>query len=131
MRRVRFGGIKATFLFVLSVIFLPLIKVLLLLLLLLNSFAPSFRSFFFLFCFGGGGQFVRVATDMNFSEFPRVDGSRLKNGRLMEELDRAVDADIPRLMESLPGMTGAGANKMLKNARDAEASAAADEEGYK
>jgi len=76
-------------------------------------------------------KFVRVATDMNFSEFPRVDGSRLKNGRLMEELDRAVDADIPRLMESLPGMTGAGANKMLKNARDAEASAAADEEGYK
>jgi hypothetical protein len=60
-------------------------------------------------------KFITVAKELNFSEFPRVDGSRLKNGKLMEELDRVVDTDIPRLMESMPGMAGTGANKLLKS----------------
>ena len=71
-------------------------------------------------------HFIQVARELDFSQFPRVDGSRLKNGRLMEELDRAVDTDIPRLMENMPGMSGTGANKMLKKLAHQDGGAADD-----
>lgn len=54
-------------------------------------------------------KFKSVAREMDFTEFPRIDGSRLKNGKLMTELDRAMSEDIPRLMENLQGVAEAGA----------------------
>ena len=54
-------------------------------------------------------KFKSVAREMNFTEFPRIDGSRLKNGKLMTELDRAMSEEIPRLMENLQGIAEAGA----------------------
>lgn len=54
-------------------------------------------------------KFVAVAKELDFTQFPRLDGSRLRNGRLMADLERAVGEDIPRLLEALPGMSGPGA----------------------
>jgi EH domain-containing protein 1 len=53
-------------------------------------------------------KFLSVARELNFSDFPRVEGSRLKNGKLLEELDKAMSQDIPRLLESMPGMANQG-----------------------
>eukprot|EP00614_Pseudopedinella_elastica_P002462 CAMPEP_0172593716 /NCGR_PEP_ID=MMETSP1068-20121228/12960_1 /TAXON_ID=35684 /ORGANISM="Pseudopedinella elastica, Strain CCMP716" /LENGTH=428 /DNA_ID=CAMNT_0013391365 /DNA_START=128 /DNA_END=1414 /DNA_ORIENTATION=- len=56
-------------------------------------------------------KFLSVARELSFSEFPKVDGSRLKGGKLLEQLDTAMSTDIPRLLESMPGMTGTGTTK--------------------
>uniref|UniRef100_A0A7S2W2F2 Dynamin-type G domain-containing protein n=1 Tax=Rhizochromulina marina TaxID=1034831 RepID=A0A7S2W2F2_9STRA len=53
-------------------------------------------------------KFIAVAGDLKFTEFPRVDGSRLRNGKLLEQLDLVVREDIPKILESMPGLAGSG-----------------------
>eukprot|EP00622_Pseudochattonella_farcimen_P004086 FR739400.1.p1 GENE.FR739400.1~~FR739400.1.p1 ORF type:complete len:274 (+),score=38.46 FR739400.1:75-824(+) len=66
-------------------------------------------------------KFCSIAKELDFNNFPRVDGARLKNGKLLADLEKAMAEDIPKLLESLPGMAGAGA---------AGKSARADEAGF-
>jgi hypothetical protein len=61
-------------------------------------------------------KFISTAKELNFTEFPRVDGSRLRSGKLLEELDLAMSQDIPRLLESMPGMAGQGTNRLAGEA---------------
>lgn len=61
-------------------------------------------------------KFISTAKELNFTEFPRIDGSRLRNGKLLEELDLAMSQDIPRLLESMPGMSGQGTNRLAGEA---------------
>mmetsp|Transcript_26696 Transcript_26696/g.54667 ORF Transcript_26696/g.54667 Transcript_26696/m.54667 type:complete len:340 (-) Transcript_26696:150-1169(-) len=56
-------------------------------------------------------KFLSTARELDFTEFPKCDGARLKHGKLLEELDVAMSKDIPRLLESMPGMTGTGTTK--------------------
>jgi len=59
-------------------------------------------------------KFLTIAKELNFAEFPKADGARLRNGKLMAELDRAMVEDIPRLLEAMPGMSGAGAASFMQ-----------------
>ena len=56
-------------------------------------------------------KFCSIAKELDFTEFPRVDGARLKHGKLMKDLDNAMHQDIPRLLEGLPGMTKPGGGR--------------------
>ena len=58
-------------------------------------------------------KFISTARELDFCEFPKHDGSRLKNGKLLAELDEAMSRDIPRLLESMPDMQGSGTNKAV------------------
>lgn len=53
-------------------------------------------------------KFISVAKELNFSDFPKTDGSRLAKGKLLADLDEAMGVDIPKLLEALPGMSGQG-----------------------
>ena len=47
-------------------------------------------------------KFVAVAKEVDFAQFPRVNGSRMKKGKMMQELEAALNNAIPALMEFLP-----------------------------
>ena len=49
-------------------------------------------------------QFCKVAKELDFSDFPKADSSKLGNGKLMRALEKAVNETLPNLLKSLPGM---------------------------
>lgn len=53
-------------------------------------------------------KFISVAKELNFSDFPKTDGSRLGKGKLLQDLDDALSVQIPKLLENLPGMSAQG-----------------------
>ena len=72
-------------------------------------------------------KFCSIAKELDFTDFPRVDGSRLKNGKLVEALERAMSEEIPRLLESLPGLTAPGAAGIMVSNQGAGAAAEPDQ----
>ena len=53
-------------------------------------------------------KFCSVARELDFSEFPKVDGGRLKKGKLMEALDEVLAVEIPHLLEQMPSIQYSG-----------------------
>ena len=48
------------------------------------------------------GKFTTVAREIDFTEFPKIAGGRLRKGKAMTDLDHALNVTIPGLMEFLP-----------------------------
>jgi len=47
-------------------------------------------------------KFLAVAKEVDFGQFPRVSGSRMRKGKMMSDLEVALNETIPALMEFLP-----------------------------
>ncbi|KAJ1445769.1 P-loop containing nucleoside triphosphate hydrolase protein [Pelagophyceae sp. CCMP2097] len=47
-------------------------------------------------------KFVAVARELDFTQFPRVGGGRMRKGKALEGLEIAMEETIPKLMEYLP-----------------------------
>ncbi|KAH8072580.1 hypothetical protein JL720_11147 [Aureococcus anophagefferens] len=48
------------------------------------------------------GKFTTVAREIDFTEFPKIAGGRLRKGKAMTDLDHALNVTIPGLMEFFP-----------------------------
>eukprot|EP00636_Phaeomonas_parva_P006397 CAMPEP_0118879696 /NCGR_PEP_ID=MMETSP1163-20130328/19432_1 /TAXON_ID=124430 /ORGANISM="Phaeomonas parva, Strain CCMP2877" /LENGTH=457 /DNA_ID=CAMNT_0006815911 /DNA_START=88 /DNA_END=1458 /DNA_ORIENTATION=+ len=57
-------------------------------------------------------KFTGTAAEMDFKSFPRISGSRLKGGKVMQALEDGIATTIPKLLEHIPTMPG---NDMPKN----------------
>ena len=51
-------------------------------------------------------HFRSVAAEMDFKSFPKLNGSRMRGGRLMRQLDSGIAETIPTLLESIPTLAG-------------------------
>lgn len=47
-------------------------------------------------------RFTQVARELDFSAFPKISGTRMRKGRALGDLERALADTIPALMEFLP-----------------------------
>mmetsp|Transcript_18922 Transcript_18922/g.58302 ORF Transcript_18922/g.58302 Transcript_18922/m.58302 type:complete len:445 (+) Transcript_18922:120-1454(+) len=47
-------------------------------------------------------KFTQVARELDFQQFPKLNGSRMKKGKSLQELEVAITEKIPALMEYLP-----------------------------
>mmetsp|Transcript_28734 Transcript_28734/g.88833 ORF Transcript_28734/g.88833 Transcript_28734/m.88833 type:complete len:438 (+) Transcript_28734:213-1526(+) len=47
-------------------------------------------------------KFISIAKEVDFSQFPRVSGARMRKGRAMADLEKTLNEAIPALMEYLP-----------------------------
>ena len=45
---------------------------------------------------------ISIAKEVDFSQFPRVSGARMRKGRAMADLEKTLNEAIPALMEYLP-----------------------------
>jgi len=43
-------------------------------------------------------KFTQIIAEHDFTTFPKLNGHKLKNGKLMEKMDKALEQDIPALM---------------------------------
>ena len=48
------------------------------------------------------GKFTNVAREIDFTQFPKINGGRMRKGRAMMDLETALNEKIPNLMEFLP-----------------------------
>ena len=54
-------------------------------------------------------KFKSVVQELDFAEFPKLDGKRMKSGKLMQQLDHALAVTLPELMRQLPRHNPRGA----------------------
>jgi len=53
-------------------------------------------------------KFHAILSDQDFTTFPKISGSRMKNGKMFQGLEAALTAEIPNLMRAMKGGTTAG-----------------------
>uniref|UniRef100_A0A7R9UDB7 Dynamin-type G domain-containing protein n=1 Tax=Pinguiococcus pyrenoidosus TaxID=172671 RepID=A0A7R9UDB7_9STRA len=51
-------------------------------------------------------KFTQIASEMDFKTFPRLNGARLKGGKLMKALEDGIGETIPKLLEHIPTISG-------------------------
>ncbi|KAJ8604983.1 hypothetical protein CTAYLR_006899 [Chrysophaeum taylorii] len=64
-------------------------------------------------------RFTAVARELDFTQFPKVNGARMRKGKSLVDLERALAETIPSLMEFLPRANAAKqADEMLETPPD-------------
>ena len=49
-------------------------------------------------------RFKRDLEHLNFEELPKIKGSRMKNGKRMQDMEELLNVRIPAMLNRLPGL---------------------------